>query len=283
MIVSGSTSQAVSAALAARLDVPLAAVEYREFPDGELLASVPGFDGERAVVVVSTTTSDAHLEVLQLQDAVREAGASEVVTVLPYFGYARQDRAFKPGQPVSARAVARAISSGTDRVVTVNPHEDHVAGYFDVPCTIVDAGGRLATALPDDLMDPLFVSPDEGAIDIASTVRAGYGAGETDFFEKTRDVDTGETSIAPSDTAVVDRDVVVVDDIVATGGTMAESVDIVRAGGANRVFAACVHPLLAGTAHVRLARAGVEAVYATDTIERAVSSVSVAPVLAPEL
>ena len=140
MIVSGSTSQALGAALARELGESLAATSFERFPDGELLASVPDFSADRAVIVASTTSSDAHLEVLQLQDAVREAGAGEVVTVLPYMGYGRQDEAFAAGHPVSARAVARAISTNADRVLTVNPHEDRICTFFE-PNAMAVAGG----------------------------------------------------------------------------------------------------------------------------------------------
>ncbi|WP_049902501.1 ribose-phosphate diphosphokinase [Halococcus agarilyticus] len=278
MIVSASTSQSLASSLAAALDEPLAATEYERFPDGELCASVPDFDAERAIVVCATTTSDAHLEALQLQDAVREAGASEVVTVLPYMGYARQDSAFAAGHPVSARAVARALSTGTDRVLTVNPHEESVSDFFDVPCDTVDAAGRLAAPLPA-LDDPVFLAPDAGARELATTVRDAYGAGSVDYFEKTRHSAT-EVEIEPHATDVAGRDAVLVDDIVATGSTMATAVSHLRERDAARAFVTCVHPVLAGTARTRLARAGVEAVHGTDTVERAESTVSVAPAIA---
>jgi ribose-phosphate pyrophosphokinase len=291
MIVPGPSSQALAAELAAELGVDLAAVDYDRFPDGELLAAVPGFDADRAVVVAATTSSDAHVELLQLQDAVREAGAEEVVTVLPYMGYARQDRPLAPGEdeatspsgyPLSARAVARAVGTGTDRVLTVDVHEPSVCEFFGVPADSVSAAGVLADPLPDDLADPVFIGPDGGAVEIVADARDAYGRGTVDHFEKTR-LSGSDVEVRPSEVAVDGRDVVVVDDIVATGSTMSESVGILRERGAERVFVACVHAVLARDALAKLRRAGVERVVATDTVERPVSEVSAAPVVADEL
>jgi ribose-phosphate pyrophosphokinase len=282
MILPGSASQAFAAALADATGQWLCRIEYERFPDGELLVELADTP-DRAVVVASTTTAKAHVELLQLQDAAREAGAEEVLTVLPYMGYGRQDRAFQDGQPVSARAVARAISTGTDRVVTVTPHEAGVLEHFDAPATAVDAADRLAAPLPADLADPLFLSPDEGAVDIAESVRNAYGSGEVDVFQKERNYDSGAVSVQPSDAAVADRDVVVADDIIATGSTMSEAVGVLAERNAARIYAACVHPVLAGNALTRLRGAGVERVIGTDTIERSVSAVSAAPSVADEL
>ncbi len=277
MIVPGSASQEIAAALADELDEPLSAVEYDRFADGEMLVRIPDAD-ERAIVVASTVSDGAHVELLQLQDAARER-AEEVVTVLPYMGYGRQDKTFEAGQPVSARATARAISTGTDRVVTVNPHEKIVCDFFEVPCTAVDAAGRLAEPL-SELSEPLFLSPDSGAIELAETVREAYGSGETDYFEKVRHSDT-DVEIQPSDADTTGRDVVLVDDIIATGSTMSTAIS--QLSTPDRVFVTCVHPILASNARSKLATAGVDAVYGTDTVERAVSAVSVAPAIAEEL
>lgn len=290
MIVPGSASQEIAASLAAALDEPLAAVEYERFADGEQLVRIPtpgaggdGGDGEaatvdRAVVVAATVSAATHVELLLLQDAAR-ARAEEVVTVLPYMGYARQDKAFEEGEPISARAVARAISSGTDRVLTVNPHKAFVCDFFDVPCEPLDAADRLAEPLPA-LDDPLFVSPDEGAVELAETVRDAHGAGEADYFEKHRLSDT-EVEIRPSDATTGGRDVVLVDDIVATGSTMSTAIAQLEAPA--RVFVTCVHPVLTRNARTKLAAAGVDAVYGTDTVERPVSAVSAAPTIADAL
>lgn len=283
MILSASTSQSVAARLASLLDEPLAAVEYDRFPDGEQFVRViDDVAGERVVIVGATPTDAAHVELLLLQDAIRESGASSIVTVIPYMGYARQDRQFEAGEPVSARAMARAISSGTDRVLTVNPHEESVCEYFSVPATAVDAASLLADPLPSGLDDPIVLSPDSGAIELAETVRDAHGTGTVDHFEKTRHSGT-DVTLTPSEVAVAGRDVVIVDDIIATGSTMTEAIETLEERGAQRVFVTCIHPLLAGDARSKLARAGVEAIYGTDTLERSVSVVSAAPAIAEAL
>ncbi|RYJ14976.1 ribose-phosphate diphosphokinase [Halogeometricum borinquense] len=279
MIVPGASSQALAAALARAIDEPLAAVEYDRFPDGETLAAVPDFDDDRAIIVATTDSNDAWVELLQLQDAVREAGATEVVTVIPYMGYARQDKAFEDGHPVSARAMAQAVSTGADRVVLVNPHEDDISSFFDGHVTIVDAAANLADPLPDSLDDPLFLSPDAGAIDLAESVCDAYGRGDVDYFEKVRHSGT-DVEITPSDADATDRDVVIVDDIIATGSTVSQAVNHLNSDGARNVFAACVHPLLVRNARTKLERAGIEQIVGTDTVERDVSIVSVAPSVA---
>lgn len=288
MILPGSHSQSLSARLASATDHRLARVEYDRFPDGELCTTVatlssgePGaLAGKEAVVVCSTESTEAHLELLQLQDAAREAGAERVTTVIPYMGYARQDEAFTPGQPVSARAVARAISSGTDRAVLVSPHEPDLADFFDVPCDLVEAASRLAEPLPDGLERPVFVAPDESAVGIAESARDAYGRGAADYFQKERNYDTGEVTVYPDNVDVSGRDVVLVDDIVATGSTMSEAIETLHDGGARRAFVACVHPLLVGNARTKLEAAGVTNIWGTDTLERDVSAATVAPLVA---
>lgn len=277
MIVSGSASQTLAAALARETDHVLGGVTYDRFPDGEGYVRLDGAD-DHVVVVASTVTDAHHVELLQLQDAAREAGATDVTTVIPYMGYGRQDRAFEEGEAISARAVSRAISTGTDRVLTVTPHEPTVCEFFDVPTTAIDGAAVLADPLPA-LTDPLFLAPDAGARSLAETVRTAAGGGEVDHFEKTRR--SGDSvEIEPSDATAAGRDVVLVDDIIATGSTMSESVAVLANRGANRVFVTCVHPLLVQNATTKLQRAGVAGIYGTDTVERPVSETSVAPLIA---
>jgi ribose-phosphate pyrophosphokinase len=280
MIVPGSTSQALAARLASETGRGLVEPTVDRFPDGELLAAIPGFEGDRATIVCSTTSPAAHIECLQLQDAARAGGADHVTTVIPYMGYGRQDAAFEPGQPNSARAVARAIATGSDRVILVTPHEPSIADRFGVPTELVDGIPALAPALPDELFDPAFVAPDASAAHLAESLRDAHGAGAADHFEKTR-LDEDTVAIEPSGIDTHGRTVVLVDDIVATGGTISEAVG--ACDGAEQVIVACVHAVLAGSARTRLARAGVDRIVATDTVERAVTETSVAPAIAEAL
>ncbi len=279
MIISGTASQTFAAALARETGRELASVSTERFPDGELSVQLPPSVPDRVVVVGATVSDAAHLELLLLQDAARETGATHVTTIIPYLGYARQERAFEAGQAVSARAMARAIATGTDRVITVDPHEEAVLEFFPFDATAVSAAAQLAPALPENLTAPVFVGPDESARELAATVQRAYGSGSVDHFVKTR-ADERTVEIAPKETAVADRDVVLVDDMIATGGTMSEAISLLRDAGATRIFATCVHPLLTDTARTRLAQAGVTAVIGTDTIERPESRVSAAPAVA---
>lgn len=297
MILSGSESQVFAHTLSRRLDEPVLPVSYRRFPDGELIVEVQS-DGplptgvtlgpetfeldDRAVVVASTLSARSHLEVVQLQDLAMEAGAESIITVIPYLGYARQDVAHEPGQPVSARAVAKALGATTDRVVTVNPHGRSVLDHFQASAEAVSAVGALAGGLALESDTPLIVAPDEGARPLATQLVDAIGRGTVDHFEKER-VGDAAVEISTRDTDVSGREVVLIDDTIATGGTIATATKALFDGGADSVSVACVHPLLVGDAYTRLKRAGVEQIVGTDTIERTVSSVSAAPAVSDVL
>lgn len=278
MIVAGSRSQALAARLSRVLDEPLAEVEKTEFPDGERLVRVPDVAGS-VTVVASTPTDSSWIELLQILDACR--GADTVDVVIPYMGYSRQDQEFEEGEAVSARALSQALPD-VDTVTTVNVHEPAVLEWFDSEeARDVDACGALARELRD-VDDPLVLAPDESASSYAESFAAAHGDADFDHLVKHR-VDGDDVEMETKELAVDGRDVVVVDDMISTGGTVSEAVDILLRQGAEDVYAACIHPVLAGDAVVRLHRAGVERIVATDTLESAVSEVSVAEEIADSL
>jgi ribose-phosphate pyrophosphokinase len=279
MIVSGSASQVLSARVAHETGHELAEVEYEEFPDGERLVRVPGATDEEVTVVASTPTDSAYVELLQILDACSDA--SRVNLVIPYMGYARQDKKFEEGDAVSARALASAVPR-VETVTTVNLHESAVLeDWFDAAERHdIDATPVLADSL--SVEDPLVVSPDEGARSLAESLAGELDGADADYLVKER-VSGEKVNIHPKSLEAEGRDAVVVDDMVSTGGTMSEAVEMLDEQGASSVHAACVHPVFARNAVLRLYSAGAKTVVATDTLSTTLSKVSVAPLVARSL
>jgi ribose-phosphate pyrophosphokinase len=245
------------------------------FPDGEMYLRTGTLD-ETTVVVGSLLSDATLLELLLLIDACQR---SEVHLVVPYLGYARQDREFTPGEPVSARAIARALSTGVDRVVTVNVHKESVLSHFTVPASQVtleaEVGDFIATL---GLGDPLILAPDGGAASFVAAV-AARGGWETDHLEKTR-ISGEEVRMEPVKGEPWTGEVVLVDDIISTGGTLAAAARMLLDRGAAGVHAVCVHGLFAGNARPLLGEAGIRELGASDTIESENSRYSAAAAIA---
>ena len=175
-------SRALGARIAEHLGAGLAETRISRFPDGEIYLQTGPLD-ETTIVVGSLLSGDSLVELLLLIDACQR---SEVILVVPYLGYARQDRAFKPGEPVSARAMARALSTGVSRVVTVNVHKETVLSHFTVPASQVNLAPEVGDYVGGlHLEKPLILAPDRGAAPFAATV-ASRGGWECNHLEKTR-------------------------------------------------------------------------------------------------
>ncbi len=277
-IIGGPASQILASRIARELNLEPTVCDFTRFPDGELYSRILDEDVDEVTIVQSTTTDSDLVALLQLIDACEDSPVINVV--IPYMGYARQDRKFKMGEPVSARAIARTINA--DRVFTVNVHEASVLSYFNSDAFDLDASSVIGYHIRSlDLSDPLIVSPDKGAIKLAENTANAVGL-QFDYLEKTRL--SGDTvSIKAKNVDVKNRDIIIIDDMIATGGTMAESIKLLRSQGAKDVYLACVHPVLARNAVLRLFNAGVKDIIATDTIEKVQSCVSVAPMVANTL
>jgi ribose-phosphate pyrophosphokinase len=277
-IIGGPASQILASRVAKALDCELALCEFKTFPDNEMYIRILDDIGPDAVIVQSTATDSDFMALLQLIDVC--STADRIHVVIPYMGYARQDKQFNPGEPLSARVVARTIMA--DNVVTVNIHEKSILDHFNCNTIDINAAPHIGKYLKDiDLNSPVVLAPDKGAIDIAASAAVEFGA-EYDHLEKKRL--SGDTvQITPKNLDVAGRDVVILDDMVATGGTVAEAVNMLKVQGATSVYVACIHPVLAGSALIRLYHSGVMDVIATDTLEKAVSKISVASLIAQTL
>ena len=270
-VISTEKSQILAARIAGALKTSIVDVKFSRFPDGELYLATGELDDE-TVIVGSVTDSDALVQLLLLIDACE---GSRNYLVLPYMGYARQDKRFRRGEPISARAVARVFGRGAENCITVNIHESAVLKYFDVPTTNLS----LAKDMGDYIMkmglsNPLILAPDDGALTFAQDV-ACVGGWDCDHLEKTR-LSGVEVKMAPKKLCAASRSVVIVDDIISTGGTIAMATNMLYQQGATEVYAACVHGVLIGGAYVHLKASGIREVFCSDTIERGCSRISAA-------
>ena len=282
IVITGSASPKLSARVARRLECKLLKPELQHFPDGELYLKLgTELDGEHAVVVQSTCfPQDLNLmELFLLLDAAKDIGASRVTAVVPYFAYARQDKRFKPGEAVSLKTIVKLIKqAGADELVTVDIHEEETVKEFPIPAKNFTAMPLLGRYLKKiGMKNPLALGADQGSEDRAKIVAEEFGA-EHDYLEKHR-LSPTKVVTKPKKLDVTGRDVVIVDDMVSTGGSMVEAAKILRSLGARSIRAACTHAVLVGNAREKLKAAGIKEIIATDTIETSSSVVSVSPLI----
>ena len=277
-IISTEPSQVLASRVADALKTTIIDVKFSRFPDGELYLCANELD-EDMVIVGSVVDSDSLIQLVLLIDAC-EGLTNQLV--IPYMGYARQDKRFKAGEPVSARAISRVLSRGVDRCITVNIHDKKVLSYFDIPASNVSLARDIGTHIKSmGFIDPLILAPDDGADAFAKAV-AACGSWDHDHLDKTR-ISGDEVRMAPRTLSAADRSVVIVDDIISTGGTIAAAAAMLREQGACDVFAACVHGVLTGGAFARLKASGIHEVVCSDTIERGCSGFSAADRIAEVL
>ncbi len=286
LIVGGPAANGVDKKLAEITQYRQVKIVHKVFPDGESYVRYPVPVKDEDVVIVQSlyAPQDKHfLELLLMIDAALDLGAERVIAVVPYLAYSRQDRMFLEGEAVSVRTILKTLKNlGTYAFITVDIHKEYSLKHFGERAYNVTAMEEIAKHIREkfpNLKNPLVLSPDKGAIIHASRVAKVLNT-EYDYLEKERDRVTGEIRVKPKEISVNDRDVIIVDDIISTGGTIALVATSILKQGARRVIVGCTHPLLIGNAREKLRKAGVSYLVATDTIPSEYSKVSVAPVIA---
>lgn len=276
IVISLPASLGIGKELSSILGLKHLDVVYKLFPDNESYIRFPAHVGGEDVILVQTTypNQDKRLtELLLAIDAAVSQGARSVSAVVPYLAYARQDRVFIEGEAVSIRALLRALKrAGLNRIYVIDIHKEGSLTYFGGEAYNIDPAPLFAEVLKNELHNPLVVAPDLGAKrrarSLASLLRADYTV-----IEKQRDRITGEvTHKLPEDLNVNNRDVVIIDDIISTGGTIAGIAKYLRSLGARRIVVTASHGLFVGNAISRLEASGVNEVYVLKTVEKILSS-----------
>ena len=286
-IILGPSSTELGRKIAEILGVKAVSIAHKKFPDGEsYIRFEEEIAGEEVAIVQSTgPPQDTNLiQLFILADAAKDLGAKRVVAVVPYLAYARQDKRFLPGEAISIQTIGKLLkASGVDELLTVNIHEEKVLEKFEIPAKNVSAIGLLADHFRSrGLGDVFALAPDEGAAGLASEASKILGGG-CGWLHKERDRYTGEIKTEERILDVSGKDVIIFDDIISTGGTIANAVKILKKQGARRVYAACVHPLMIGNAKERILQSGAEEIVGTDSVPSNVTVVSLAPLLAEAL
>jgi len=291
IVIGGPASNNLEQKIAKLLQVPSLKVYHKVFPDNESYIRLDKADivSNQDVIIVQSLypPQDKHfVELLLLVDLVRDYNAKSVTTVVPYLAYSRQDKRFLEGEPISVKTILNSLSTiGVDYFITVDIHNRDSLKYFKGKEAFdVTAIPVIADYVKEniDLNDLLVLAPDKGALWRAKELASLLGL-EYDYLEKFRDRYTGEVRVKPKSLDVKGKKVLIIDDIISTGGTIALATRESLRQGAREVYVACTHALLVGSAIEKLKNAGITQLIATDTMPSPYSSVSVAPVIAKKL
>lgn len=269
-VFAGNSNRPLATAVCAELGVPLGSAEVRRFSDGEVMVEISdNVRGGDVFVIQSTCTpvNDHLMELLLMLDAFRRASAKRITAVVPYYGYARQDRKVSPRVPISAKLVADLITTGgASRMLTIDLHAGQIQGFFDIPVDNLFATPVLLKEMQGRLRGGrvAVVSPDPGGVERARAFAKRLDA-PLAIIDKRR-ARANEVADMRVVGEVEGHVAVIVDDIVDTAGTLATAAGALRRAGATEVIACCTHPVLSGPALDRIAESELGGLVVTDTI-----------------
>lgn len=272
LVFSGNANRALAQAVCHELNVPLGKALVSRFSDGEAQVEIEENVRRQEVFVIQPTsapTADNFMELLVMVDALKRASAASVTAVIPYFGYARQDRRTRSGRvPITAKVAATMIGTvGTDQVLTVDLHADQIQGFFDIPVDNVYSSPVLLADIwrCHGGSDLIVVSPDVGGVARARALAKRLDDADLAIIDKRRPR-PNEATVMNIIGDVKDRVCVLIDDIVDTAGTLCAAAAALKKNGARKVVAYCTHPVLSGAAIQNINGSQLDELVVTDTI-----------------
>ena len=287
-VFSGTANQELSRQIAKYLGIPLSEASIKRFSDGEISVQIGESVRGKDVFIIQSTcapTDTNLMELLILTDALKRSSASTVTAVIPYFGYARQDRKAAPRVPITAKLVANMIeTAGIDRVVTMDLHAGQIQGFFDIPVDNLYGTITFINYLKNKhLSNPIVASPDVGGVARARSLAEQLNL-DLAIIDKRREK-ANESEVMNVIGDANGKDVILIDDMVDTAGTLIKAAAAFKERGATSVTAFCTHPVLSGPAYERIATGAIDELVVTDTIplkeqNEHIKVISVAPLFA---
>jgi len=266
-VFSGSSNKPLAEKIAARLGKPLGQVELKRFSDGEIwvkyFENIRGLD----VFIIQSTTPPAEniLELLIMIDAAKRASAKTITAVIPYFGYSRQDRKDQPRVSITAKLLANLITvAGADRVITMDLHAAQIQGFFDIPFDHLYSSSIFSGIFRNISENLVVVSPDIGGIKMARSYAKRLHCGLVVIDKRRPKQNLAEVIHIIG--SVEDKDVLLVDDLIDTGGTLVSAIEALKKNSARNIYGSITHPLLSGPAIERIHNSEITKLYVTDTI-----------------
>jgi ribose-phosphate pyrophosphokinase len=268
MIFSGNSNRPLAKSIASKLGVSLGNAHIDTFSDGETRVKIEDSVRGKEVFIVQSggyPANQNYMELFIILDAMKRAAASNITVVLPYFGYARQDRKDQPRVPISAKLVANLLAaSGAQRVVALDLHSHQIQGFFDIHLDHLYAVKTFIEHIKVFSKNPVIVAPDAGSVKMATGFARRLGC-DIAVIDKRRLDD--RNTVAMNILGDVDgKDAIIVDDIIATGGSLVSAAEALKKSGAKRVFAAITHGVLSGPALERISDSKLEKILITDSI-----------------
>lgn len=267
LIFSGTSNSALTQKICSYLGFLPGKIDIRVFSDGEIWVKFLENIRGRDVFIVQSTHPPAEnlMELLIMLDAAKRASAKRVTAVIPYFGYARQDRKDQPRVAITAKLIANLITTaGADRVITMDLHAAQIQGFFDIPFDHLYASPVFTSVLKNDSGNFVVVSPDIGGIKLARSYAKRLDAGLVVIDKRRPKHNQVEVMNIIGD--VEGKDVLLVDDMIDTGGTIVNAVKALRERGAKLIYGAITHPLLSGNALEKIQNSEMSKLYVTDSI-----------------